>query len=150
LGLAHTNLATLLAERGEADEAIAHFRRAIEIDPGPVRPYYQLAQLLRGQGKSSEAAKLDALGKKASRRFAEANNLRGTELAHQGKTSEAIAQFEQAIAVAPDYAQAHYNLADALALEGNIDDAMAHYRQALEIDPNFAAAKHRLEELSNR
>ena len=145
-----SNLATLLAERDEVDEAIVHFRRAIEIDPDVAFPYYQIAQLLRKQGKTSEAAKYDERGKKASRRYAEAQNLRGTELAQQGKIDEAIAQFQMAIAAAPDYAQAHCNLADALALQGDIDDAIAHYRQALEIDPNLAPAKRGLEQLLNR
>ena len=141
------NLAILLAERDEIDEAIVHFRRAIEIDPDVAFPYYQIAQLLRRQGKMSEAAKYDERGQKASRRYAETQNLRGTELAQQGKLDEAIAQFQMAIAAYPDYAQAHSNLADALALQGNIDDAIAHYRQALSIDPNFAPAKQGLDKL---
>ncbi len=143
------HLATLLAERDDADEAIVHFRRAIEIDPGVAYPYYQLAQLLRKQGQMSEAAKYDEGGKKASLRYAETQNLRGTELAQQGKIDEAIAQFEMAISVYPDYAQAHFNLADALALQGNINGAIKHYRRALEIDPSFAPAKQGLERLLN-
>jgi len=97
---------------------------------------------------TSEAATVDERGRKASRRYAETQNLRGAELAQQGKISEAIAQFQTAIAVAPDFAPAHCNLADALALQGNIDDAKAHYRRALAIDPNFAPARQGLERLS--
>ena len=80
--------------------------------------------MLRKQGKTTEAAKYEERGKKASRRYAEAQNLRGTELAQQGKLDEAIAQFESAVAFSPDYVQAHNNLADALALQGNIDGAL--------------------------
>ena len=110
----------------------------MEIDPDAPFPYRQLAQLLRSQGKTSEAAKYDQRGSKASHRYAEAQNLRGTELTQQGKIREAIAKFQMAVAADPDYAQAHNNLADALALQGDIDGAIAHYNRALEIDPNFA------------
>ena len=92
----------------------------------------------------------DERGGKASRRYAETQNLRGTELAQQGKVDQAIAQFEMAIAIFPDFAQAHNNLADALALQGNIDGAIVHYRRALAIDPNFAPAKRSFEQLLNR
>ena len=108
-----------------------HVRQAIEIDPDVAFPHYQMARLLRKQGKMSEAARFDERGNKASRRYAETQDLRGTELAQQGKVDEAIAQFESAIAAYPDYVQAHNDLADALALQGNIRDAIVHYRRAL-------------------
>ena len=97
--LAHSNLAAMLAQRGDVDEAIVHFRRAIEIDPDNPFSYQQMAQLLRKQGKMSEAARYDERAKKASRRLAESHDRRGTELAHQGKIDQAIAQFQMAIAV---------------------------------------------------
>jgi len=148
--LARSNLAILLAERDDGvDEAIIHFRRAIELEPDTPLLYQRLALLLRRQGKTSEAAKVEQRGKKASHRQAEAQNLRGTELARQGKFDQAISQFEVAIAIFPDYAAAHNNLADALASQGNINDAIAHYRRALSIDPNFAPAKRSLQQLSN-
>ncbi|HEY1785340.1 MAG TPA: tetratricopeptide repeat protein, partial [Pirellulales bacterium] len=131
------------------DEAIVHFRRAIEIDPDVPFPYQQLAQLFRGQGKTSQAAEYDEQARKASRRYAKIHNLRGAELAQQGKTREAIAQFQMAVTAAPDDALAHCHLADALAQLGDIDNAIAHYRQALEIDPNLAPAQQGLERLSN-
>ena len=89
----------------------------------------------------SEAAKYDQRGIAAGRRYAEAQNLRGSELAQQGKLDEAIGQFRLVIGLAPDYAPAYNNLADALALQGKTEEAIAHYRQALAIDPNFAPAK---------
>ena len=89
----------------------------------------------------------DERGKQASRRYAETQNLRGTELAQKGELDGAIVQFQAAIAAFPDYAQAHCNLANALALQGNLDGAIQHYRRALEIDPKSAAARQSLEQL---
>ncbi|HEX4143107.1 MAG TPA: tetratricopeptide repeat protein [Pirellulales bacterium] len=149
--VAHSNLAILLAQRDDnIDEAIVHFRRAIELAPDAASNYQQVAMLLRKQGKTNEAARYDERGLKASRRRAQAHNLRGTELMAQDKLAEAIAQFKLAVAVFPDLAQAHANLADALARQGNLDEAIAHYRRALQIDPNLAAARQSLERLSNR
>ncbi|HEX4143109.1 MAG TPA: tetratricopeptide repeat protein [Pirellulales bacterium] len=149
--IAHSNLAILLAERDDyLDEAIVHFRRAIELAPDATFNYQQVAMLLRKQGKTSEASGYDERGVKASRRYAQAQNRRGSELMGQGKLAEAIAAFQTAIAVVPDYAQAHCNLGEALASQGNFDGAALHYRRALEIDPNLAAAKQGLKQLSNR
>jgi tetratricopeptide (TPR) repeat protein len=151
LGVAHVDLAILLAERDDSiDEAIIHRRRAIEINPNGASSYYHLARLLRRQGKTSEATKWDERGRIAGRRDAKTRTLRGTELAEQGKTAEAIAEFQMAVAATPDYAQAHCKLGDALASLGKLDGARLHYRRALEIDPNLAAAKQGLERLSNR
>jgi tetratricopeptide (TPR) repeat protein len=92
--IAHSNLALLLGARDDGvDEAIGPLQSVIKIDSAAVVAYQQLAQLLRKQGKTSEAGKCEERGRKAGRRNAEAQNLRGTELARQGRLDEAIARF---------------------------------------------------------
>jgi tetratricopeptide (TPR) repeat protein len=133
--LAHNNLGWELADRGQVDEAIAHFKRALEI-----KPDYELAQnnlglfsAGRGQHRAARIYTLDQLH----------NNL-GLSLAGRGKFDEAIAQYKQALEIKPDYAEAHNNLGAALAGSGQLNEAIAHYQKALEIDPNFVGAHNNL------
>ena len=62
LVLAHFNLGVLLANRGDIDEAIGHFRQAIKISPSELAFYDALAALLRRQGKNDEAAEVERRG----------------------------------------------------------------------------------------
>ena len=76
LALMHTRFAVLLAERDEVDEAMAHFRRAIEIEPDAALCYQKIAELLRKQGKTTEATRFDVQAEKARRRYAEKKRLK--------------------------------------------------------------------------
>ena len=81
LALIHMRLALLLAERNEVDDAIAHLRHAVEIEPDAASCYSQIAQLLRKQGKTDEAAHFDRQAKQASRRILEKKRLNSAAVA---------------------------------------------------------------------
>jgi protein O-mannosyl-transferase len=53
--VAHNNLGLTLAEQGRTDEAIAHFREALRIDPGYAKARYNLGMALAEQGHTEEA-----------------------------------------------------------------------------------------------
>jgi tetratricopeptide (TPR) repeat protein len=51
----HYELGLLLRQRGELDEAIAHYRQALLINPAYTKAWVQLALILHQQGRSAEA-----------------------------------------------------------------------------------------------
>ena len=53
---AHYNLGNLLAERSELEEAIEHFRQAVEIEPEHAEAHESLARAFVLQGRREEAA----------------------------------------------------------------------------------------------
>jgi tetratricopeptide (TPR) repeat protein len=53
--LPHNNLGNRLLDQGKAGEAIAEYKKAIELDPRYVEPHKKLASILRAQGKTKEA-----------------------------------------------------------------------------------------------
>ena len=137
---AHNNLGGALGSRGQFDEAIAHFRKALEINPEYAGARSNLGNALAG-GEQFEVAiaeyrkaleiepdDVDAL-----------NNL-GIALAGRGQVEEAIAQYRKALAIEPRNAEAHYNLGNALSGRGAADEAIAHYQKALEIKPEYMKA----------
>jgi tetratricopeptide (TPR) repeat protein len=138
--LAHNNLGRRLLLQGQIDNAVAHFRAALEIRPNYPEALNNLGDALLRQGHVDEAAS----------EFAAALSIRpgdplatynlGTVLALQGRLDAATDRFRAALRLRPDYADAHYNLGAALALRGNASEAMAQFQQTIECDPEYAKA----------
>jgi tetratricopeptide (TPR) repeat protein len=137
---AHYNFGAALMDRGRTDEAMVHFRKALEIKPKFADAHYKLGVALVGRGRPEEAIAhyQEALNLKPD--YAEAHINLGIALAGRGRMDEAMTHFQQALEVEPGYAAAHVNVGVALAGCGRMEEAMAHFQKALEIDPDSAAA----------
>jgi tetratricopeptide (TPR) repeat protein len=142
--LAHYNLGVHLDGQGRWDEAIAHYRRALEIKPDFAEAHYNWGVDLARQGRWDEAiARYEhALRRKPD--HAEAHYNWGIALARQGQWDAAIAHYARALELRPTFAAAHNNWASALARQGRWREATAHYREALRIKPDHAEAHHNL------
>jgi tetratricopeptide (TPR) repeat protein len=139
--MAHYNLGEILRQKGRLDEAIAHFRRAVEIHPEYADAQNALGVTLLREGRVDEAIiHLQKALELRPDRAEDHNNLAGV-LWQQGRVQEAIVHYRKALALRPDYALAHHNLGKLLQQEGQVREAIAHYQSALEIQPDFAAAR---------
>jgi tetratricopeptide (TPR) repeat protein len=134
--LAHNNLGTALAAEGKKEEAIAHYRKAIEINPTFTIAHLNLGAALVAQGRIEEA--LAAI--KMNPNQEEAHFHLGVVLAAQGRNEEAIAHYLVAIKINPNYDDAHYNLANLLMKQGKIEEAIDNYSKAIKINPDHADA----------
>ena len=138
--VAHNNLGRALAEEGETDKAVEHFRRAIRIQPKYAHARYNLGNVLM-QGDELEEAELHfraALEREPE--YAEALNGLGNCLVRQRREAEAEGYYQRAIAAQPGFAKAHYNLGLAFHQQGKLDDAERQYRKTAELDPTNAGA----------
>jgi Tfp pilus assembly protein PilF len=138
--VAHNNLARALAEQGRPDEALEHFRRAVEIRPNYVHARYNLGNLLMQQGRLTEAEQHLRQVAKQEPGLARAHSDLGNCLLRQGKAAEAAEQYRKALEINPLFADAHYNLAMALHHQGRAEEAEEHYRRAVDLDPDNADA----------
>jgi protein O-mannosyl-transferase len=109
--VALTNLGTLLMERGQLDDALSYFQKALALRSGSEHPHYNLSLAL-------------------------IHDSVGTTLARKGRLDEAITHFWQAIACRADYPDAHYNLGAVLFRKGDFDGAIAEWRKTLSLSPN--------------
>lgn len=100
----------------EMPKALAHFQRAIELDPGFAPAYVGLANAYQWDGNP---------------------NLTGDE-----RGSHIKAALQRALAVDPNSAEAHATLAFTLGGEWDWHGAEREYRRGLELDPNYAQAHH--------
>ena len=129
--LAHIQLGLVLANRGQADEAIFHYRKALEIMPDSELAHNNLGNRLAARGQVDEAIAHYRKALEIKPDFEEAHNSLGNALAARGQLDAAITHFRQALEIEPDFAEAHMNLGRALTGRGRRQEAIEHFRKAL-------------------
>jgi tetratricopeptide (TPR) repeat protein len=141
---AHNALGTMLGDQGKTQEALAHFREVVRVEPNYPEGHHNLGLALASLGRLDEAIGhyRDALRLKPD--MAEAHNNLGLALARQGKTTEAIAAYQDALRANPNLVEAHTNLGLAYTARGRMAEAAAQYAEALRLNPNAAEAQRKL------
>ncbi len=138
---AHSILAHHLAQQpGTTDEAMAQYRRALELRPQNAGAHYSFGVFLAGQGQLDEAIAHFNEALRLKPDFAQAHNNLGAALASQGRLAEADHHFERALQISPDYAEARYNHAKTLLALGRAREAVREYRETLRLNPDLPAA----------
>jgi tetratricopeptide (TPR) repeat protein len=142
---ANVRLANALSKRGETDEAILYYERALEhaSDCFQIR-YSALVRQHRTACYEIHRHLADALGKrgrkdKAIEHYAESLRLNPEQpqvhynlaniLMDLGRLSEAVTDYTEAVALKPDYLEAGSNLAKALAKQGRLGEAIERWEQ---------------------
>jgi Tfp pilus assembly protein PilF len=142
--VAHNNLAFALQQRGKIDEAAAHCRQALEINPDYAEAHNNLGAALADLGRSDEAIQHYRKAVDLKPDYAGAHANFGIALTRGGRFDEAMTQYRKALEIDPGDAKVHCNLGVLLADRGRFDEALAHYRQALEINPGVAEPHNNL------
>jgi tetratricopeptide (TPR) repeat protein len=136
------NLGMILAQRGNTEEAITEFRRALVLAPDLTGGRTNLSLALNARGVALAQAGKDELALKA---YNEALNVdptlvpalvnKGLSLAALGRDSEAIAVLEQAVRLEPADGESHLNAALLLMKHGRRSEAQSHLDAAIKVDP---------------
>jgi tetratricopeptide (TPR) repeat protein len=115
-------------EPGSPGEAIAAYRRAIELDPAHADAHVNLGRLLHEAGDASGAAPHyeAALASRPDDATA-AFNL-GVALEDLGKLPEALLAYQKAVRIDPGNADAHFNAATLAEKLGRPAEALRHLR----------------------
>ena len=118
--------------------AIAHYQKAIALDPQMVRAYLSLAKLLTAAGAESQAIACYIQGIKYIQNSPELYYHLGN-LYHQAqKRSQAIVCYQKAIQYQPDNASAHHQLGEVFSQQQQWMNAIKSYRQAIQYNPDFS------------
>ena len=142
--MAHNNIAINLVQKGRTDEAVAHYNKALELDPSYGEAHYNLANALVRLGRVDEAIAHYEKAVELNPNNALAYYNLGSVLVQNGRVDEAITQYRKALELNPNNAGAHNNMGAALLRLGNLDEAIAHYLRALELNPGNAEANYNL------
>lgn len=145
--IAQNNLGNALMHKGQLDEAIVHFRQALEIYPNYPEANNNLGYALAHKGNFPDAIPFFQAAIRALPNYAKAHNNLAISLAEVGNTDEALAHFNEALRIDRDYPDAHCGLAIVLLRLNRRDEAVTHLREALRIRPNDAEVMAQLQEL---
>lgn len=126
------------------DEAMEHFQKAVEANPGfpDARSNYGVA--LGRRGRYDEAIEQFRAAIRVKPNSAEAWGNMGYAMLSKGDPTGAVESLEKAIDLRPDSATYTQNLAYARLALGDEKGAVAAFEQTLALDPGRAAAANRL------
>ena len=139
--ITNTNRGNEFLAQGKLDEAIRHFRLALEEDPDGAEAHCNLGLAFVSQGKLDEAVEHYRRAVEIKPDFVIARSNLGNALAMRGEAREAIAHYRAAARIQPDHAGTQNNWGRALASLGELEEAILHYRRAIEIDSTYVVAR---------
>jgi tetratricopeptide (TPR) repeat protein len=142
--VAERGLGTALAKIGRLDEAIAHDRAALRLNPHEPNGLTNLANALFQKNELPEAIKYYREVVRLRPNDSEVRRNLGKALVKNGATEEGSAQFRAALRIRPNDSDASYSLGNALLEEGKLDEAISSFRQALASDPKNIEAHYNL------
>lgn len=142
--IGHNTLGTALHHKGNLDEAIGEFQKALKLDPDYADAHDNLGATLYVKGNLDGAIREFQEALKLKPDYANAHYNLGVALQNKGKADEAIAQYREVIGLNPDYVKARYNLGTALLSRGDIDEATFQFQEALIIQPDYPEAHNGL------
>ena len=140
--MAYSNLGSLMSARGNANDAISDFRKALELWPDQSKDHNNLGKALVQKGRMAEAMEEFQTALRISPNDPDAESNIGAALLQQGDTDRAISHLRQAIEKFPRHAQAHINLGNALLQKGRTDAAIDEYKKTLDLSSDHAESHY--------
>ncbi len=128
------DLATELAGKGQYNEAISEWKKALELSPEDAKVHNNFGAALAKQGRIDEAIPHFEKALAANPNSAQLHYNLGRSLATKGKLDEAIPHFEQAVKLSGGLEPAVLDTLAAIYAEvGRFPEAVQTARQALEL-----------------
>jgi tetratricopeptide (TPR) repeat protein len=135
-------------------DAIAHYRKTLELLPGFFGAHYNLAKTLESAGQPQAAIPYFEAAVQINPEFAPAHyDLAILFSEIPGREADAIRHAEGVLRLDPSNVEAHNLLAVIYAQQGLLDQAKTHWEKALQLDPGYETARENLrmlEEMRNQ
>lgn len=148
VALAHKGKGDALTASGQIEEAVAAYRKAVELDPKSTSAKVGLAYALVAAKKGAEARavalKATEMDKNSGAAFAALGYAISAEKNFDGNDAswtDAIAQAQQGAFLAPKDPRSHIVVAKLFEARGNLDQAQTAYQNALNNDPGYGPAR---------
>lgn len=134
-----------LAAEGKHEEAIAEYRKALELDPEQSNIMGNMADSYSKLNKNEEALEQYKKAIAISPKEAALYTNMGVVLSRLGRNAESQEAFKKAAELNPaSSAQNYYNIGATLVNNGNTQEAAEQFKKAIEADANFAEAYYQL------
>ena len=134
------NLAKVLTDSGNNEDAVAHHKKAVVLAPDN-----PMAWLNYGQTMSNLCLHKDALvcydnALSLKPDYAEAWSNKGISLKALKRFDEAIAHYNKALELKPDFSEVLSHKGNILSVLRRYDEAITHFDKALSLKPDYAEA----------
>jgi tetratricopeptide (TPR) repeat protein len=136
--VAENGLGLLLLERGDVEEALAHFLRAVSYWPSYAEAHVNAASALLRLGRSQEAADHYAAADRTRRPDTRVLVRLGAALLDAGQPEKAIEPLTRAVQMEPGNANINAQLGAALARTGRGEEALVYLAAAARARPDSA------------
>jgi tetratricopeptide (TPR) repeat protein/2-polyprenyl-3-methyl-5-hydroxy-6-metoxy-1,4-benzoquinol methylase len=127
-----------LEEQGRADEAMARYDAAVQVDPQCARAHLNRGNILLAGARFDEARSAYQLAITCDPNYAAAHFNLGNLNSKTGELEPALRNYQEAVRIRPDFADAFVAMGNAFDTLGRTDEAAANYQQALAINPGYA------------
>ena len=132
--MAYNNLGVVQIGKGNMDDAIEKYERALRLHPEYPEALYNLGSALLQNGKADEAIQLCEKALKLQPSDPDAHVVLGNAFVTKGDVDQAIREYRDALSIRPEDINAHYNLGVALQQKGELEQAVDEFRKANELD----------------
>ena len=133
-----------LKRRNRADESVAYYRKALELEAGYTEAHYNLGNTYAFLGKVDQAIGCfrEALEQKPESEMIHGNL--AFWLVRQGRLAEAVEHYKEALRIKPESARVACDLGRAYAELEEYDLAIEHLDKALELKADYGQAHYYL------
>ncbi|MBU0755353.1 MAG: tetratricopeptide repeat protein [Planctomycetes bacterium] len=138
--LAHVNLGASIGSQGRDEEAMAHYRAALDIYPDSEHAHFNMGNVYLERGQLNKAIEHYRRALEIKPDYAEVLHNLGLAFSRQGRYDQAIEMYQQTLRLEPDYLLAHRNLALDLVETGRYEEALKHFRKVVSLNPSSPAA----------
>ncbi len=135
------NFGTLLKDFDQFDEALAQWKKMVELVPHSADACLGLANTLDAMGRSGEAIVWFRRALLLRPGSIEIRNGLALALSGAGDADGAIQELEKTLRYKPDFTEARVNLGQVLAQRGQINEAREQYLEALRRNSNSVPAR---------
>ena len=143
----HANLAMVYENTNQLEAAIAHYQKALELQPVKLSVRRNLAGVYWKKRRYSEAESHYKLVITHDATDAQAIYRLGLIFLTQGRYPEAVTQFKRAIAIDAAHVRAYGALGVAYQKLGNIPEAIGTFERVLQLEPDNKVALEMLKQL---
>ncbi len=124
---------TSLLSLRQADKALEHLQRALEITPNRPEAHFNLGLLLLGQESTEEAGKEFERALELRPNFVLAAHYRGVAFEKADRPDDAVRAYEQALQIEPGFVRTYLNLGHLLLTMDRRDDARRYLRHGIQV-----------------
>jgi Flp pilus assembly protein TadD len=148
--VARLRLSTILAERGQHDEAVSLVHRAVQFSRASWNAHHALATALLRSGDEEGAERHWRRTIVLHPGFAAARRSLASLLIRQQREAEGLEQLRRVVRLEPQDADSRNALGQMLLRRGDVGEAVAQFQRALESSPDSEKARENLEMASSR